>query len=338
MCNNAGISSSFRRFLRDDLSDLHRVMAVNLYGVIFGSQSGARHMAAHGGGSIINTTSIGALSGGGPPIAYRTSKAAIIQFSRLIAVDLAEYGIRVNCIAPGHIPTEITSYDIGPVIRVHQPLQRQGSPEDVANAVLFLASDRAGADHGDRGPRRRWDDGGPSVAPAEGVAGGNDRPRPELSASLHRPDRSDSTSSRTPTLPNRLLDQLDHPSDAPDGPLLVDLPVDDQSLVGRDAPEHVEHRGSDRLFLGRPLGCVCCDGAEQRIALALVRLGEGRIERRSWFGRDTTTRGRRCGTRCPRCRRAPSLPGRCRRPPPRAASPRRAAPARSRSSGRPSVR
>jgi NAD(P)-dependent dehydrogenase (short-subunit alcohol dehydrogenase family) len=143
MFNNAGISSSFRRFLRDDLSDLERVMAVNLFGVIYGSQAAARHMAEHGGGSIVNTTSIGALSGGGPPIAYRTSKGAIIQFSRNVATDLAEYGIRVNCVAPGHIPTEITSYDIGPVIRVHQPLQRQGTPEDVANAVLFLAGERS---------------------------------------------------------------------------------------------------------------------------------------------------------------------------------------------------
>jgi NAD(P)-dependent dehydrogenase (short-subunit alcohol dehydrogenase family) len=100
-------------------------------------------MAEHGGGSIVNTTSIGALTGGGPPIVYRTSKAAIIQFSRSIAIDLAEYGIRVNCIAPGHIPTEITSYDLAPVIRVHQPLQRQGSPDDVAEAVLFLAGERA---------------------------------------------------------------------------------------------------------------------------------------------------------------------------------------------------
>ena len=126
--NNAGISSSFHRFLRDDLSDLHHVMAVNLYGVIYGSQCAARRMAENGSGSIVNTSSIGALSGGGPPIAYRTSKAAIIQFSRAIAVDLAEYGIRVNCIAPGHIPTDITHYDLGPLIRVHQPLQRQGRP------------------------------------------------------------------------------------------------------------------------------------------------------------------------------------------------------------------
>jgi NAD(P)-dependent dehydrogenase (short-subunit alcohol dehydrogenase family) len=143
MCNNAGISSSFRRFLKDDLSDFERVMAVNLFGVMVGSQRAGRHMAEHGGGSIINTTSMGGMTGGGPPYTYRTSKAAIIHFSRCIATDLADYGIRVNCVAPGHIATAITSYDMGPVIRVHQPLQRQGTPDDVAQAVLFLASDRS---------------------------------------------------------------------------------------------------------------------------------------------------------------------------------------------------
>ncbi len=143
MFNNAGISSSFRRFLRDDLRDFDRVMAVNLFGVIIGTQRAARHMAEHGGGSIINTSSIGGLTGGGPPISYRTSKAAIVQFSRMVATDLAEYGVRVNCIAPGHIPTGITNYDLGPTIELDQPLQRQGTPEDVAEAVLFLAGDRS---------------------------------------------------------------------------------------------------------------------------------------------------------------------------------------------------
>ncbi len=77
------------------------------------------------------------------PIVYRTSKAAVIQFSRSAASDLAEYGVRVNCIAPGHIATGITNYDLGPVIRLSQPLQRQGTPVDVANAVLFLAGERS---------------------------------------------------------------------------------------------------------------------------------------------------------------------------------------------------
>ena len=66
MCNNAGIPSSFRRILDNDLRDLERVMAVNLYGVMYGTRSAARHMADHGGGSIINTTSMGALRAGPP--------------------------------------------------------------------------------------------------------------------------------------------------------------------------------------------------------------------------------------------------------------------------------
>ena len=74
---------------------------------------------------------------------YRASKAAVIQVSRSIAIDLAEYGIRVNCIAPGHIPTGMTSYDMTQVIRLNQPLQRQGMPRDVANAALYLASERS---------------------------------------------------------------------------------------------------------------------------------------------------------------------------------------------------
>jgi NAD(P)-dependent dehydrogenase (short-subunit alcohol dehydrogenase family) len=143
MFNNAGVSSSFRRLLRNDLSDFDRVTAVNLFGVMVGTQSAARHMAEHGGGSIINTSSMGALTGGASPIVYRTSKAAVIQFSRSAATDLAEYGIRVNCIAPGHIATGITNYDLGPVIQLTQPLQRQGTPVDVANVVVFLASERS---------------------------------------------------------------------------------------------------------------------------------------------------------------------------------------------------
>jgi NAD(P)-dependent dehydrogenase (short-subunit alcohol dehydrogenase family) len=143
MFNNAGMSSSFRRLLQNDLRDAQRVMAVNLFGVMYGTRLAGLHMAEHGGGSIINTTSMGALTGGSSPIVYRTSKAAVIQFSRSAASDLAEYGIRVNSVAPGHIDTGITKYDLGSVIRLSQPLQRQGEAVDVANAVLFLASERS---------------------------------------------------------------------------------------------------------------------------------------------------------------------------------------------------
>jgi len=159
---NAGMSSSFRRLLDNDLRDAQRVMGVNLFGVMYGCRSAALHMAGHGGGSIINSTSMGALTGGSSPIVYRTSKAAVIQFNRSAASDLAEFGIRVNCVAPGHISTGITNYDLGPVIRLSQPLQRQGTAVDVANAVLFLASDRSAQITGTVIPV----DGGTSAGPS----------------------------------------------------------------------------------------------------------------------------------------------------------------------------
>lgn len=143
MFNNAGIPSSFARLLDNDLADFQRVIGVNVFGVMLGTQRAARHMAEHGGGSIINTSSIAALSGGAGPITYRVSKAAVVQFSRSAAIDLADHNIRVNCIAPGHIATAITNYDMGTVIQLTQPLQRHGGPEDVADAVVYLAGDRS---------------------------------------------------------------------------------------------------------------------------------------------------------------------------------------------------
>lgn len=143
MCNNAGVPSSFRRLLDNELADFQRVMAVNVLGVLAGMRHAARHMVGHGGGAIVNTASMGALTGGASPIVYRASKAAVLQATRSAAIDLAEHGIRVNGVAPGHVATGITGYDLGRVVEVSQPLQREGTPGDVAEVVLFLASDRA---------------------------------------------------------------------------------------------------------------------------------------------------------------------------------------------------
>jgi NAD(P)-dependent dehydrogenase (short-subunit alcohol dehydrogenase family) len=117
---------------------------VNILGVMVGSQRAARHMAAHGGGAIVNTTSIGGINAGPGVMAYRASKAAVIHITRSIAVELATHGIRVNCIAPAHIPTAINAaMDQSLIVKAMQPLQRVGSPRDVAEAALYLASDRA---------------------------------------------------------------------------------------------------------------------------------------------------------------------------------------------------
>lgn len=143
MFNNAGVGSPLTRFLHDDLDDFGRIMGVNLFGVIAGSQRAARHMKDNGGGVIINNASIAALNAGAGMVSYRASKAAIAHVTKCIAIDLAPYGIRVNCLAPAHIRTGITNYDMGPVLRYMQPLEREAVPEDVANAVVFLAGDRA---------------------------------------------------------------------------------------------------------------------------------------------------------------------------------------------------
>lgn len=143
MFNNAGIGSPLTRFLHDDLNDFSRIMGVNLFGVIAGAQRAARHMKDNGGGSIINNASIAAINAGAGMISYRASKAAVAHASKCMAVDLAPYGIRVNCITPAHIESGITTYDMEPVLKYMQPLAREAQPEDVANAVVFLASERA---------------------------------------------------------------------------------------------------------------------------------------------------------------------------------------------------
>jgi NAD(P)-dependent dehydrogenase (short-subunit alcohol dehydrogenase family) len=141
--NNAGIGSPMTGFLQDDLSGFTREMNVNVFGVMVGTQRAARYMKDHGGGSVINNSSLAGLVAGPGLVTYRTAKAAVIHFTKVAAVDLGPFGIRVNCVAPAHIETNITTYDVNPIIKYTQPLPRQGTPDDVAQAVLYLASDRA---------------------------------------------------------------------------------------------------------------------------------------------------------------------------------------------------
>jgi NAD(P)-dependent dehydrogenase (short-subunit alcohol dehydrogenase family) len=140
MVNNAGISGSFRRLMMDDLRDFTRVIAVDLYGVMIGTQRAARAMTD--GGSVINVTSIAGISPGIGYSTYRAAKAGVLHFSRCAAIELAEHGVRVNVIAPGNIATDINaSFDTAAVVRRIQPLQRLGRTRDVAKAAVYLAGD-----------------------------------------------------------------------------------------------------------------------------------------------------------------------------------------------------
>lgn len=142
MVNNAGISGSRRRLMTDDLRDFEKVIKVDLLGVMLGTQAAARVMSP--GGSIINITSIAGIQPGVGFSSYRAAKAGVIHFSKCAAIELAELGLRVNVIAPANIPTQINAeFDTASVVAQIQPLQRIGSPLDVANAAVYLASDRA---------------------------------------------------------------------------------------------------------------------------------------------------------------------------------------------------
>ena len=159
MVNNAGVSGTMHfRLLDDDLADFHKVMSVNLLAVMAGTRDAARHMKDSGGGSIINVTSIGGILAGGGVMTYRASKAAVIQFTKSAAIELAHYEIRVNAIAPGNIRTGIvrksaTGEDLEKLeefearireqMRNDRPLKREGTVEDVAEAALYFATDRS---------------------------------------------------------------------------------------------------------------------------------------------------------------------------------------------------
>ena len=159
MFNNAGISGiSHNRFLDDPLEDFDRVVAINLAGVMYGSQAAAREMSKACKGSIINTSSIAGIAPSFGLLSYRAVKAGVINFTKSLAIDLGEYQIRVNGIAPGHIATGMNPFRdatlppdlqaeldslIEKTMQINQPLKRRGSAHDVAQTAVFLASDRS---------------------------------------------------------------------------------------------------------------------------------------------------------------------------------------------------
>jgi NAD(P)-dependent dehydrogenase (short-subunit alcohol dehydrogenase family) len=150
LVNNAGLLSVHGRLLELPASDMHQILRTNVYGTFLMTQQAARRMVGRGRpGVIVNLSSIGGRQPTPGMGGYESSKAAVDALTRWAAIELAEHGIRVNAVAPGPVLTPMLAAGMPEgspareawVSRI--PLRQMASVEDVAAAVVFLASDNA---------------------------------------------------------------------------------------------------------------------------------------------------------------------------------------------------
>jgi meso-butanediol dehydrogenase/(S,S)-butanediol dehydrogenase/diacetyl reductase len=151
LCNNAGIAGAIVDLDEQSVDDWRGVYEVNLMGAVFATKHVARHMQERKSGAIVNTASVAGIRSGAGGNAYSASKAALINFTQTSACDLGGYNVRVNAVCPGLIETGITKpiFDLARAkgkadkLGSRCELRRYGLPEEVAHAILFLASDEA---------------------------------------------------------------------------------------------------------------------------------------------------------------------------------------------------
>lgn len=145
LVNNAGITKD-NFLIRMTEEDWDNVMSVNLKGVFLCTKAVSRSMMKRRYGKIINITSVVGITGNAGQGNYSASKAGVIGFTKSMAKELASRGIRVNAVAPGLIQTDITNVlkdEVKAEMLKMIPLNTMGSPADIANLVVFLASEKS---------------------------------------------------------------------------------------------------------------------------------------------------------------------------------------------------
>jgi len=146
LVNNAGIALRQGLFTDFLLADAKAVFDTNVFGMMNCSRAVIPHMIRQKSGKIINVSSIWGVCGGSCEVIYSSAKAAVIGFTKALAKELAPSGINVNCVAPGMIDTDMNSHlskEDMEAFCEEVPLGRIGLPKDVAESLLFLASDCA---------------------------------------------------------------------------------------------------------------------------------------------------------------------------------------------------
>ena len=155
--NNAGFAGVMGDIETTDMGEPYeRTVGAMLTGVVLGMKHAVPHLKARGGGAIISTASVAGIKGGLGPHVYSGVKAAVVNLSRSVAMELGPFSIRVNAICPGGIATPIFAGQLAqsggnedyaaavrPLLQQMQPVPRAGEPEDIANAACFLVSDEA---------------------------------------------------------------------------------------------------------------------------------------------------------------------------------------------------